>query len=191
MVTFAGLKSGFQNCYVALAWLALVWAVGNSVYVYLVLGGERTFRVESAAFILVGVLLPRIFWRPSVGQLEPVLTATDNSLLMLLALSLWLLTLGPFLTLPFLSDDYVFLASYKRLSDVLSVGHFFRPAFGLVFLLMAQVGNGSPVPFHVLALIIHGVSASCDYVLSRRLFRRTDAATFCFAIFLRSEERRV
>jgi hypothetical protein len=178
------MQSALRDRYVALAWLALLWAVGNSVYVYLVLGGERTFRVESAAFILVGVLLPLIFLRPSPGERETALTATDNRLLMLLAVSLWLLTLVPFVMLPFLSDDYVFLASYRQWSDMLNVGHFFRPMFGVVFLLLARVGNGSPVPFHVLALLIHGASAWCVYVLSRRLFQRTDAATLCAAIFL-------
>src|ERR1019366_2469220 len=133
---------------------------------------------------LVGVLLPLIFWRPPTVEREAALTETDNRLLMLLAVGLWLVTLVPRLTLPFLSDDYVFLASYKQWSDVLNVGHFFRPAFGAVFLLLARTGNGSPVVFHVVALLIHAASAWCVYVLSRRLFQRADAATFCFAIFL-------
>jgi hypothetical protein len=178
------MNSGLRNRYVLLACLAFLWAVGNSLYVYLVLGGERMFRVETAAYILVGVLLPLIFWRPPTVEREAALTETDNRLLMLLALGLWLVTLVPHLTLPFLSDDYVFLATYKQWSDVLNVGQFFRPLFGAIFFLLARVGNGSPMPFHVLALLIHGASASCVYVLSRRLFQRTDAATLCFAIFL-------
>jgi hypothetical protein len=178
------MKSKLRRCYIALAWLALLWAVGNTVYVYLVLDGQATFRVESAAFILVGVLLPLIVWPPSAGRHEPALTATDTHWLMLLAVSLWLLTIVPFLTLPFLSDDYVFLASDRQWSDALTVGHFFRPMFGVVFLLLSRIGHGSTAPFHVLALLIHGASAWCVYVLSRRLFQRTDAATLCFAIFL-------
>src|SRR6266566_5058634 len=148
------MKSGLQNRYLALAWLALLWAVGNSLYVYLVLGGTRTFRVESAVFMLVGVLLPLIFWRPSHAVRGTALTATDNRLVMLLAVSLWFVTLAPFLTLPFLGDDYVFLASYRHWSDVLRFGQFFRPMFALVFLLLARIGGGSTMPFHLVALLI-------------------------------------
>src|SRR5689334_4921229 len=98
------MKSGLRSRYVALAWLALLWAVVNSFYVYLVLGGGRAFRVESAAFILVGVLLPLIFWRASDQERGTALTPMDSRWLMLLALGLWLVTLLPFLRLPFLSD---------------------------------------------------------------------------------------
>jgi hypothetical protein len=184
MVVSAAMKPALRSRYVALAWLALLWAVANSLYVYLVLGGAKTFRVESAAFILVGVLLPLIVWHPGTTQNEATLTATDNRLLILLAVGLWLMTLAPLLTLPFLSDDYVFLASIQRSSDVLNVSHFFRPMFAAVFFLLAQIGHGSTVPFHVVALFLHGASAWCVYVLSRRLFQRTDAAAFCFAVFL-------
>lgn len=48
MLAAAATNSGLRNRYVVFAWLAFLWAVGNSVYVYLVLGGERAFRVESA-----------------------------------------------------------------------------------------------------------------------------------------------
>ena len=33
-------------------------------------------------------------------------------------------------------------------------------------------------------MLVHAASAWCVYVLSRRLFQRTDAAAFCFALFL-------
>jgi hypothetical protein len=170
--------------YVVVAWLAFLWAVGNSLYVYLVLGGARTFRVESAAFVLVGVLLPLILWRPVQGEPRAVLTRTESQCLMLLAVGLWLLTLAPRVMLPFLSDDYVFLATCKRWSDVLSVGNFFRPMFGVVFLALVKVGNGAVLPFHIVALLIHSTSAWLVYVLARRLFQRTDRAALCFAMFL-------
>jgi hypothetical protein len=184
VVTSPTMTFDLRNRYVTLAWLALLWAIGNSLYVYLVLNGERTIRVESAAFILVGVLLPLVFWHPEPFKRETALTVTDNRMLMLLAVTLWLVTLAPFLTMPFLSDDYVFLASYQRSSDVLNVTHFFRPMFAIVFLLLVRIGNGSTGPFHVAALLFHGTSAWCVYVLSLRLFKRTDAAAFCFAVFL-------
>jgi hypothetical protein len=178
------MKPSVRRRYMALAWLAFLWAIGNSLYVYFILGGERTFRVESSAFILVIVLLPLVFCRPGHSQREAVLTLADNRLVMLLAAGLWFATLAPLLTLPFLSDDYVFLASIQRPSDVLNVTHFFRPMFAAVFFLLAVAGHGSTVPFHVAALVLHVASAWCVYVLSRRLFQRTDAAAFCFAVFL-------
>src|SRR5439155_23971600 len=103
---------------------------------------------------------------------------------LLLAMGLWLLTLALCLPLPFLGDDYVFLASYRHWSDVLNVRSFFRPMFAIVFMLLAKVGNDSVLPFHIVALIIHSSSAWLVYVMARRLFRRTDAAALCFAIFV-------
>jgi hypothetical protein len=184
VIISTAMKSRLRHRYLALAWLALAWAVGNALYMYLVLNGDRAYRVESASFILVGVLLPLIFWRPLTDERGTALTLTDNRWLMLLAVILWLVTLAPFLTLPFLSDDYVFLHRFKRFSDVLNVAQFFRPMFAFVFILLARTGNGSTVPFHVASLLVHGASAWCVYVLSRRLFSRTDAAVFCFAVFL-------
>ncbi len=175
-----------RDYYVVLAWLAFLWAVGNSVYVYLALGGARTFRVESAAYILVIVLVPLVLWRPSGAHVarDPVLTDSDSHWLVAVALGLWLVTAGPFVRLPFLSDDYVFLDRYRHLSDVLSSGQFFRPMFAFVFFVLARSGNASTVPFHLAAFSLHIASAWFVYVLSRRLFGRTDGAALCSAIFL-------
>jgi hypothetical protein len=178
------MKSALRSRYVTLAWLALLWAIGNALYVYLVLGGLRTFRVESAVFILVGVLSPLIFWPPWQGTFPTALTQAQKVSLMLLAVGLWLWTLVPYLTLPFLSDDYVFLAAYRHWSDLLNVTNFFRPMFALVFFLLAQIGSGSVLPFHVVALLIHLTSAWLVYLLACRVFQRTDAAALCFAVFL-------
>jgi len=173
-----------RKLFISVASVALLWAVGNSLYVYLILGGTRTFRVESAVFLLVAALLPLIWWSPSRPGHPAALTESESRWLALLASSLWLVALAPLLTLPFLSDDYVFLASYQRLSDVADSRQFFRPMFAAVFLLLANVGGGVPLPFHLAGLLIHATSAWFVYVLARRLFRRTDAAAFCFAVFL-------
>jgi hypothetical protein len=165
------------------AWAALLWALGNTLYVYLVLGGTRTFRVESAVFLLVAALLPLVWFGPAHSA-PAVLTDKASRSLALVASGLWLVALSPFVTLPFLSDDYVFLASYRSLSDVANPGHFFRPMFAAVFLLLAKVGGGISLPFHVAGLLIHGASAAFVYVLARRLFQRTDVAAFSFAVFL-------
>lgn len=175
-----------RKCYIVAASLAFLWAVGNSVYVYLVLGGARTFRVETAGYILAVLLFPLIFWRPSGAGVrrDAVLTESDSRRLMLLALGLWLLTLAPLVALPFLGDDYVFLDRYRHLQDVLWFAQFFRPMFALVFFALARLGSGSPVPFHLAGFLLHAASAWFVYVLSRRLFGRTDAAAFCSTIFL-------
>jgi len=128
-----------------IAWAALLWALGNTLYVYLVLGGTRTFRVESAVFLLVAALLPLVWFAPS-GSTPAVLTDKASRSLALVAGGLWLVALSPFVTLPFLSDDYVFLASYRSLPDVVNVGHFFRPMFAAAFLMLAKLGDGAPLP---------------------------------------------
>ena len=187
VVTSAAMNSRLRSRYVYVAWLALLWAIGNCVWVYLVLDGARTFRVESAAFILVGVLLPLIVWRPPPGERRAAPTRPQEGfsrVLLPLTVALWLTALVPFLTLPFLSDDYVFLASYQHWSDLLNVAHFFRPLFAAAFLLLSNVGHGSAVPFHVAGLLIHAVSASLVYVLARRLFQRADVAVLCCVMFL-------
>jgi hypothetical protein len=146
------MNSAFRDRYEIVAWVALLWAVGNAAYVYLLLGGDRTFRVESAAYILVAVLLPLMFWHASSPKPATALTTADNRILMALTVGLWFVTLVPYLTLPFLSDDYVFLASYRHFADVFSVGHFFRPMFGFAFVVFARIGN-------VAAMFIHLASA--------------------------------
>lgn len=180
------MNSRFRKHYFVVPCLAFLWAVGNSIYVYLALGGARTYRVESAAFIFAVVLLPLVFWRPSAPHVsgDAVLTDSASRALMLLALALWLLTVGPLVALPFLGDDYVFLDRYRQLPDALRAGPFFRPLFAVLFFVLARIGDESTVPFHVAGFSLHVASAWFVYVLSHRLFGRTDAAAFSSAIFL-------
>ena len=168
----------------AVASVALVWALGNSLYVYLLLGGTRTFRVESAVFLLVAALLPLVWWNPPRLDSSVAVSARASRALALAAGSLWLVALAPFVTLPFLSDDYVFLASLRSLSDVANVRQFFRPLFAAVFLLLAKVGGGAPLPFHATGLALHATSAWLVFLLARRFFDRMDVAVFCSAVFL-------
>jgi hypothetical protein len=168
-----------------MAWLAFLWAIGNCLYVYLALAGARAYRIESAVFILVVALVPLLtFTRPIRPGDGPALTSLQSRLAIALSAGLWLFTLVPFLTLPFLSDDYVFLAAYQRWSDVFGAGHMFRPAFATVFFVVAKLGNGSAVPFHLIAMLLHAASAWLVYVLARRMFRRSEPAVVCFVVFL-------
>lgn len=168
----------------ATAWAALLWAAGNTVYVYLILGGTRMYRVESAVFLLVAALLPLVWWSPSRPQSPAVLGTRGSGSLALAAAALWLLALGRFVTLPFLSDDYVFLTSLTSLSDVANIRQFFRPMFAAVFFLLAQLGGGVPLPFHVAGLLIHATGAGFVYVLAHRLSQRKDVAVLACALFL-------
>lgn len=170
--------------YLYLAWLALLWAVVNVVYVYLVLGGDKIFRVESAAYIFVAVLLPLVFWRSASSDRDAVLSARESRWLIASAFGVWLVLLLPHLRLPFLSDDYVFLADYTTIGSAFHVRQFFRPLFGVVFFVLAKAGSGSPIAFHIVALLLHAASAACVYVLARRLFHRADLAALCLVIFL-------
>jgi len=176
--------TGWRQGYLAIAWLALFWSLGNCAYVYLVRAGGLMFRLESAAFILAAVLLPLLFWRPSQPARSAALTPAECRGLLLAASGLWLVALTPFLRFPFLSDDYVFLASYARWSDVLRFSQFFRPMFGAVFFLLTRLGHGSVLPFHLAAFALHAFSASMVYVLARQFLQRQDAAALCYAIFL-------
>jgi hypothetical protein len=168
----------------AVAWAALLWALGNTFYVYLFLGGTRPFRVESAVFLLVAALLPLVWCGPSRVRSPAVMGERASRLFALVAAGFWLLALVPFVTLPFLSDDYVFVASLRTLSDAVTKGPFFRPMFAAVFLVLARVGGDVPLPFHVAGLLIHATSAAFVYVLAQRFFQRRDVAAFAFAVFL-------
>jgi hypothetical protein len=178
------MKTVSLNRYVYLTWVALFWAVANAVYVYLALDGEKIFRVESAAYILVAVLLPLLFWRSSSSGHDAVLSLSETRLLIGCAFGVWLVLVVPHLRLPFLSDDYVFLADYTSVADTFRARQFFRPLFAVVFFLLARAGGGSPALFHIVALLLHTAAAACVYVLGRRLFRRADLAALCLVIFL-------
>jgi hypothetical protein len=187
----AALKNSTRRWYVGIAAVALLWAVANCVYVYIGLGGERAFRIESAVFILAGLLAPLVFWQvpgaalagPTLGEPERLATTQDR-ILMAAAVGLWLVTMAPLVSFPFLSDDFVFLAAYQRWSSVLDFSHFFRPLFALVFFVLTRLGGLSSVPFHVVSLLLHAASSWFVYVLARRLLMRSDAAVLCFALFL-------
>jgi hypothetical protein len=82
---------------------------------------------------------------------------------------MWLAILAPRISYPFLSDDYGFLAAYRSVSDITRPFEFYRPAFASVFLLLARLGGGSPIPFHAAAFALHLASAWLVYRLARRL----------------------
>jgi hypothetical protein len=172
-----------RRAYLALVSGALLWTLLNCVYVYLVLHGERTYRIESSLWLLIALLLPLVLGgRTDADFVE--LTPGQRRGLLALATGLWLLTFLPLLDFPFLSDDFVFLQSYQHLTDVTVSTQFFRPLFALVFWTLARAGGGSPIPFHLASLLLHLSSACLVYALARRLFATTTPAVVCFSLFL-------
>jgi hypothetical protein len=169
-----------------LAWAALLWLVANAVYVYIVLEGQRIYRLESATFILIALLIPLVL--ANGRRVARALTVSEPLATGLLALVLVLVlsTYVPLLAFPFLSDDYVFLGRYKALADLAHPTQFFRPLYNVVFLVLAKLGGGSSAPFHVASLALHLGSGVLVYRLARRLFEANGPALVAFAVFVLS-----
>ena len=174
-----------KACVVAFA-IATAWAVLNCVYVYLALGGEKAYRIETAVFILAVLALPLVATRSWRDAPAPVRLSPAHFALLAAVVGAWLLVALPFLTLPFLSDDYGFLSAYRSFSDVMRPFQFYRPAFAFVFVVLGRAGGGSPIPFHAAAFALHIASASLVFALARRLFGATEPAIVAFSVFLLS-----
>lgn len=164
--------------------LSLLWTVGNAFYVYVVLRGGHSYRVESAVYLFALLLLAFVLWRPARAVAPIELSRWQQAALVVVTLTLWLVTFLPLLRFPFLSDDYVFLARYRTVADFVNAGQFLRPAFAVAFLALARLGGGSPVPFHVASLLLHLLSAWLAYGLARRLFGSSAPALLVFTLFL-------
>jgi hypothetical protein len=165
-----------------IATAATTWAVANCVYVYLTLHGARSFRVESATILMIGLCLPRLFLnpdRPSNGRRSQLLERLGY----LVPLAIWLAIVVPLIGFPFLSDDYVFLERYRHVADARFAPQFFRPLFAVVFVILNKLGHGSPVPFHALAFGLHAATAWLASSLTRRVISY-EAAPIVFAVFL-------
>ncbi len=173
-----------MRAYTALLWTAFLWAVGNCVYVYLFRDGVGIYRIESAVIALVVVLLPRAIRAAGTPPPRVELTRREWTLVMALIVALWAAVYSPLLSLPFLSDDYVFLERYQHFSDIAQTGPFFRPLFAAVFWLLSNTFAGSTVLFHLLSVGLHLASASLVYGLAHRIFAANGPAMLCFAVFL-------
>ena len=173
-----------RKSYIAIVWVAMLWTVANCLYVYLILNGDRSYRIEAAAFLLAFLMLPLVIIgrRPDLRSVN--LSPIQRTLLFSIAIGLWLATFLPLLSFPFLSDDYVFLSSYKTIADVLNSSQFFRPAFAILFLGLSRIGDGSPVPFHTASLVLHFSVACHVFWFARRLLGGSAPASISFVVFL-------
>ena len=165
-------------------WAAYAWALVNCLYVYLVAGGGRVYRVETAAIIYVAVLLPLVLRARAPDARDSSGSSDHVHFLLIGAVGLWLLTLAPLVAFPFLSDDYVFLERYRTAPSLLHSEEFFRPLFGRLFWFVRKVGGSSPTPFHVIALCLHAASTVAVYALGERVLRSSAKAAVAAAVFL-------
>lgn len=116
-----------MRAYVGLLWLALAWALLNTVYVYLVLNGTRTYRIESAVILLVALLIP-IGLATATGVPRPIhLSRGLLATMAAVVVTFWFALYVPLIDFPFLSDDYVFLDLYDQLDALGRAPQFFRP----------------------------------------------------------------
>ncbi|MBA2260197.1 MAG: hypothetical protein H0W18_14980, partial [Acidobacteria bacterium] len=169
----------------ALMYGALLWAILNCFYVYGVLRGARAHRVETAVLVLVGLLLPQLLGNAANPPRE-MHDMSRRSRRLLLGLSVMILaaTYVPLLTIPLLSDDYVFLDRYNNGALTSERWQFFRPIFELAFWIAATLGRGSEIVFHLLNLALHLGSAWLVYLLTRRYFHSETAAAIAFTVFV-------
>jgi hypothetical protein len=173
-----------RKSYIGLVSLAMAWTVFNCVYVYLVLNGGRSYRIEAAAFVLVLLMLPLVIASRRQESYSIEISPAQKGAIVSIALGLWVATFLPLIGFPFLSDDYVFLSLYRTLDDVVHGGQFYRPAFAAVFFVLARVRGGSSIPFHAASLLLHLAAAFLVYSLARLLFATSAPAILCFVVFL-------
>ncbi len=173
-----------MRAYAALVWMAFLWALANCVYVYIFREGVGTYRVESAVIALIVALLPRAIRTAADPPPRVELSRHASMFLAVVAVATWAAIYAPLVTLPFLSDDYVFLDRYRQFGDVAKVGQFFRPFFAAVFWFVSTTFSGSPVPFHLTSLALHLASACLIYTLAARVFLSSGPAIACFVVFL-------
>ena len=171
--------------YAGLLSLSMIWAVVNCLYVYLALGGDKAYRLESAVIVLVVVALPAIVSR---GWPREFVAEPPSLLLWLLALAvgLWMAFAMPLVTFPFLSDDYGFLHAYRSMADAARPFQFYRPGFAVAFVVLGGIGGGSPALFHVAGFLLHLGSAALVFSLARKLFATPEPAVVAFVLFLLS-----
>ncbi len=166
--------------------LTFVWALINAVYVYLVLGGDRLFRLESATYILAAVAVLSIAAFP--GR-PPVASDVSRGLARavgLVAIAVWLLLFIPLARYPLLSEDYGFRVLYSDSAALLRSPQFFRPAFATAFFVAdALGGRQSPIPLHLVAFALHLIAAACTAILASRLSSgRRAVAVLAFVLAL-------
>jgi hypothetical protein len=175
-------QAGASAPYTVLAWIGLLWTLGNCAYVYLFGHPDHAYRIESSLWILAAVLLPVLLSTSGVRR-APVLTLRDTQVTLTSVVVVWAALYVPLIRLPFLSDDYVFLQWSQSSGRVLHASEFFRPAFATTFLVLSRLSR-SPTLFHGVSLALHLGNALLAYVLATRILSGRGPAALVFTLFL-------
>ena len=171
--------------YTTVIWVAFTWAIWNAFRAYLFPATGEAFRLETAVFILVGLLLPLAWMKPVPRPDQIDITSAQERTLLVAAAGVWLAIMLPLITMPFFSDDYGFLKLFQSVGDITRQWEFFRPAFATAVVILQRVGNGSPIAFHVASLALHFASAMILRSLTWRLSgSRYKAGLACVAFLL-------
>ncbi|OGF64139.1 MAG: hypothetical protein A2Y62_19815 [Candidatus Fischerbacteria bacterium RBG_13_37_8] len=147
--------------------LSALWMIINLIYVYAILNGTKSYRIESASYIFALILLLRLAsgshqTTSDINKEEPI--KYRKLVWYFFPIIIWFLIYVPYINNPFLSDDYVFIARYSSTPVAQYEGAFFRPVFGLIFYIMLKIFGTSSFPFHLLNFILH---ISCSILVLR------------------------
>jgi hypothetical protein len=172
-----------RRAYSTLLWLALLWAIGNCAYVYL-MAPSRVYRIEAAVVILLVTLLPLGLTVRADASKAVAVSSRLAAVVVIAALASWTAIYLRLVTFPFLSDDYVFLEMYRRFADVGKSPFFFRPLFAVLFWILSAGSGASPIPFHVVGMALHLGCGWIVYRLGIRLFKANGPALLAAALFI-------
>ena len=168
--------------------LSFAWVIFNQVYVYIFLSGARDYRIESATYIFAFLAVIKFFTSLSDKPIQSKikLRKSEFIILALAAVLCWFAIYIPYLRLPFLSDDYVFLMRLEKKILVYQAGGFFRPVYSTVFFLIAKVFGNSNLAFHLLNCLLHLSNSFLVYLISIKLFSSRRYAYLVALFFLLS-----
>jgi hypothetical protein len=172
-------------CVRALGGLLAAWALWNAATVYLVFGGERQHRLETAMLLLVsGAILSELVVRTRPLPAPAVELDPGRRLVVLgVAVVAWVVVWTTVAGVPFLSDDYVLLARYADAASA-SPQQFFRPVFGALFSALSWAGSEATLPFRLASALLHLASAALASQLTARIAGSATAGTVAFVVFV-------
>jgi hypothetical protein len=151
------------------------WLLINLASVYFFLGGSKIHRIESAAYIFTAAILFKIILqRKSLFPQEGNISSDESHLnlkifLLFLPVLIWILLYIPYISTPFLSDDYVFIMKYSYSPFVFDNAGFFRPAFSSIFYIFLRIFGADPVPFRLFNLLLHLGCSVLAYKITEKL----------------------
>lgn len=155
--------------------VASIWLLFTIAAVYILYDGGKSHRIETASYVFVAAIAVKLVLQRKTSDKEQGFGVKWNPqlptkiLLFSITLLLWILLYLPYLNLPFLSDDYVFIVKYMDSPFVFDDTGFFRPVFASIFFVLLKTFGTDPLPFHLLNLLLHAGSSFLVYRISKKL----------------------